>query len=147
MPSDGGAWQSITRDELGELVAGQLSDCSENQRSFFQEHRVDFYPVPIRRLGRIENVFVVAEFGEAVMYYEDVEEGFELATLDEHGAIPSQGCNQFDLQHVLNRLRAHEAQADAEIGVATLGQELVVYLATIVPYWRVSDDAWLLCDE
>jgi hypothetical protein len=30
---------------------------------------------------------------------------------------------------------------------ATLGHQLFDYLASIVPYWRVSDDAWSLCDE
>jgi hypothetical protein len=147
LPGEGGGWKTTTIEALRELVAGQLLDCTGHQRSFFEEHRVDFYPVPIRSLGSIESVFVIAEFGDAVMYYEEVEEGFELATLDEDGAIQSRGCSQFELRHVLNRLQAHEAHADVEIGAATLGQELFVYLATIVPYWRVSDDAWLLYDE
>jgi len=81
------------------------------------------------------------------MYYEDVEEGFELAQLDKESAIASQGCNQFELRHVMHRLQSHEARADVEIGVASFRQELFAYITSIVPFWRVTDDAWLLCNE
>jgi hypothetical protein len=47
---------------------------------------------------------VVARFGERVLYFEDVEEGFALSALDETGAIPEPDCNQFELRHVLYAL-------------------------------------------
>ncbi len=31
--------------------------------------------------------------------------------------------------------------------MADFGMELFDYVRTLVPYWRVSDDAWLLSDE
>jgi len=59
------AWQPIAEGELQQLVASQLLDCTRDQRSIFEEHRVRFYRVPIRRLGATEEVFVVAEFRDA----------------------------------------------------------------------------------
>jgi hypothetical protein len=31
--------------------------------------------------------------------------------------------------------------------VATFGQELFKYIKTVVPYWRVCDEAWLLAND
>jgi hypothetical protein len=31
--------------------------------------------------------------------------------------------------------------------VPTFGQELFEYITTVVPYWRVSDEAWPLADD
>lgn len=103
------AWKPTDADELRGLVAAQLSECSEDQRRLFNSHSVEFYPVPIRRTGSTEQVFVIAEFGDRVLYYEDIEEGFELASLDSHGAVPSQGSNQFELRQVLAQLIAHSS--------------------------------------
>lgn len=60
--------------------------------------------MPIHRLGRLEQVLVVASYGSGVIYYEDVEQGFEWAVPGADGAIPAPGCNQFELRQVLARL-------------------------------------------
>jgi hypothetical protein len=48
-----------------------------------------------------EFVVAVAAFGESLLYWSDVEEGWELAIPSQAGTIPSRGCNQFELGHVL----------------------------------------------
>jgi hypothetical protein len=48
-----------------------------------------------------EFVVAVAAFGEALLYWSDVEEGWELAVPSQAGTIPARGCNQFELGHVL----------------------------------------------
>jgi hypothetical protein len=48
-----------------------------------------------------EFVVAVAAFGQAVLYWSEVEEGWELAVPSQAGTIPSRGCNQFELGHVL----------------------------------------------
>ncbi|HEY1977380.1 MAG TPA: hypothetical protein VGG89_12575 [Candidatus Baltobacteraceae bacterium] len=140
------AWKPIERNDLARVVERQLADCSGDQRAFFEEHRVEFYPVPIQRSGGVESVYVVAEFGRGLLFFEDVEEGFELSMLDQNGKISSYGASQFELSHILERLRARESAAFVEIGSASFGQEIFAFLTTLVPYWRVSDDAWLLQD-
>lgn len=94
----------ISQSELETLLVKALEHCTQVQREAFAIHRTPPYKVPIRRFGTIEEVFVVAVFGSDVLYYEDVEEGFELARLDAEGMLPEHKCNQFELTHVLGQL-------------------------------------------
>lgn len=48
-----------------------------------------------------EFVVAVAAFGESLLYWSDLEEGWELVVSSQAGTIPSRGCNQFELGHVL----------------------------------------------
>jgi hypothetical protein len=48
-----------------------------------------------------EFVVAVAAFREALLYWSEVEEGWELAVPSQAGTIPSRGCNQYELGHVL----------------------------------------------
>ena len=97
-------WKPISKIEIVELLKEQLNDCSLEQQVFFEKYSVLPYKVPIHRLGKVEDVFVVAAFPSGILYYEDVEEGFEFVILEEDGAIHNQGCNQFELKHVLSQL-------------------------------------------
>jgi hypothetical protein len=99
-------WKPIDLSDLERLVDKELSSCNPDQRLFFRRHRVAFYHVPINRMGKIESVYVVAHFGNDVLYYEDIEEGFELGRLDAEGRILSQGCNQYELRQVLQRIQS-----------------------------------------
>ena len=101
------SWQPITVIQLEELVANQLAICTPEHQKIFEAIRVPFYQVPIHRLGKIENVFVVAAFANLVLYYEDIEEGFEIQELSEGGEILNQGCNQYDLHNVLVQISSN----------------------------------------
>lgn len=94
-------WQPISLAELEELVAKELQRCTHNQKDAFARFRVQFYQVPIYRLGSLESVWVVAELPPGLLYYEDVEEGFELGVLGDDGALQNHGCNQYELSHAL----------------------------------------------
>ncbi|WP_334409967.1 hypothetical protein [Bradyrhizobium sp. AZCC 1721] len=48
-----------------------------------------------------EFVVVVAVLDDKLLYWSDVEEGWELEVPDARGNIASRGCNQFELRHVL----------------------------------------------
>jgi len=98
-------WRSISESELKELIDRELKKCTSEEHNFFTRYRVSPYKVPIHRLGNLEEVFVVAELPSGFIYYEDVEEGFEFGSLGTDGAISKQGCNQYELKHVLSRLK------------------------------------------
>lgn len=98
-----GAWQPITVAELELLVVEQLEACSPSEREAFATRRVPFYAVPIRRYGAMGSVLVVAELPEGLLYYEDVEGGFEMGILED-GALLEAPCQQFELTHLLHRL-------------------------------------------
>ena len=94
-------WTPITTSELELVIERELRVCTPAQRAAFVARRVPFYAVPIHRLGAVESVLVVAQFPQGLLYFEDVEEGFEFGTPGEDGAIPNQGCHQYALRHVL----------------------------------------------
>ena len=48
-----------------------------------------------------EFVVAVAVLDGKLLYWSDLEEGWELEAPDGRGNIPSRGCNQYELRHVL----------------------------------------------
>jgi predicted ABC-type transport system involved in lysophospholipase L1 biosynthesis ATPase subunit len=50
-----------------------------------------------------EYVVVVAALAGKLLYWSDIEEGWELALLDDQQRIASRGANQFELSHILDQ--------------------------------------------
>ena len=96
----------ISEDALENEVASQCKDMNDEELAYFNKMRVPLESVKIERWGNTEYVFVVAKAGAAIIFYEDIEEGFEIAELNEQGAISDYGASQFTLQQVINQLRA-----------------------------------------
>lgn len=88
-------WEPISLAELESLIAEQLWLCTQPQREGFARWRVEFYKIPIHRLGALESVWVVAKLPSGLLYYEDVEEGFEIGAVGTDGALIEAGCNQY----------------------------------------------------
>ena len=97
-------WVPISLHELESLVANQLADGPPDIATLFDRLRVPFRQVNLSRFGNRESVFVVAQAGTIVMYYEDVEEGFNVSELLSDGSIATPGCEQFDLATATNHL-------------------------------------------
>ena len=96
-------WKPISLAELEALVAEQLRFCTQSEAEAFTRWRVPFHKVPIHRRGAIESVWAVAELPSGLLYYEDVEEGFEIGAFGTDGALIEAGYNQYELNHVLAR--------------------------------------------
>jgi hypothetical protein len=101
---EGDQWKPISATELQNLLVEQLARCSDAQRHVFEAHRTVLRQVAIHRFGATEEVFAVAQFGDMLLFYDDIEEGFELAALGEDGAILQTEYNQLELHQVLHRL-------------------------------------------
>jgi hypothetical protein len=97
------AWEPISEVELSELLQHQLAECPPAVAAIFEAHRVPPYRAPIRRNDRLESVFIVAQRGPEVMYFEDVEEGFNFSPLSDAGEILEHWCNQDELKYALRR--------------------------------------------
>ena len=95
-------WRPITADALEQIVERQLAVCEVAQQQAFRQLSTALRAVPIVRSGNVESVFVVAQCGNEVLYYEDVEEGFNLSQLDSNGGIASPGFEQWELCHALH---------------------------------------------
>lgn len=99
-------WSPATADEVASIVERQLQGCPANLATLFASIRTPLRAVPIERFGGIESVFVVAEHKGVAVYYEDVEEGFNLSPLAADGSIARPGHEQWNLHHALWHLEA-----------------------------------------
>ena len=102
-------WVSITKIELEKEIESQCSNLDSEELNFFNKIRVPLEPVEINRWGKLETVFIVAKLGTTIIFYEDVEEGFEITKLNEQGVISEYGASQYTIQHVTNQLRARNS--------------------------------------
>jgi hypothetical protein len=95
-------WHSATIEQVNKLVAEDLSACDPQQVAAFQQYAVQPYLAPIIRYGKAEAVVVVARRGDEVIYWEDVEEGFNVSPVGADGRILEHWCNQDELGPALN---------------------------------------------
>jgi hypothetical protein len=97
-------WSPVSASELEGIVASQLAECAQEQQLQFAACRVPLRSVPILRNGAFESVFVVAQRGDLVVYYEDIEEGFNISKLAPDGSIAEPGYEDWRLCHAMLRL-------------------------------------------
>jgi len=95
-------WHPATVDEVKKIVQDDLAECDEEQTLAYKEYAVEPYVAPILRYGQIENAVVVARRGDEVIYWEDVEEGFNLSPVSPDGQILEHWSNQDELRFALN---------------------------------------------
>ena len=95
-------WQPATIDEVRQIVNRDLKACDIKQVATFERYAVEPYVAPIVRYGKKESVIVVAQKSNEVIYWEDVEEGFNLSPIDWKGQILEHWCNQDELGFALN---------------------------------------------
>jgi len=104
MSNDTGTWRAITLEELRSLVAEELQRCSPEDVALFAKIKIEPRKVELERGSLTESVFVIAEIGARVLFYDDVEEDFEVATPDRSGVIRNI-TGQFELRHALAQIR------------------------------------------
>ena len=103
-------WRPASESEVSAIVEQDLSDCTEAEREFFERTRVvPFRRHQIARGALIEHVFAVAAWRDVVVFWEDVEEGFEVARVDSDGVIREYGASQWEIRHAINHLLANGA--------------------------------------
>lgn len=99
-------WIPISRDELEELVSAQLTECSPEHAEQFARLRIPFRTASVMRGGVSESVFIVAQLEEMVIYYEDVEDGFNVSEVAPDGSIATPGFEQWTIADAIQHLLA-----------------------------------------
>ncbi|HEX5242287.1 MAG TPA: hypothetical protein VFW23_03415 [Tepidisphaeraceae bacterium] len=96
-------WKPITRAEFEHLLAEERLNLVNSALRALDRFAVPLSMAKIRRseLYGDEDVFVVAESPNGVIYFDDVEWGFEFSPLDIHGCIESRGASQMNLVDVV----------------------------------------------
>jgi hypothetical protein len=95
-------WHPATIQEVKKIVRDGLAECDEEQLTAFMRYAVEPYVAPIIRYGKMGNAVVVARKGGEVIYWEDVEEGFNLSPVAPNGRVLEHWCNQDELRFALN---------------------------------------------
>ena len=118
-PSDSATWSPITLGELSDLVTTSLAVMQARDRRLWDLVRVP--PVkwcqhPWGDLGG--GFWVVGLIGRQVLWYNDIEDGFNVSRYDEVGTITEYWSNQDELHHVIIRLNQ---QIDAKTPLGNLG--------------------------
>jgi hypothetical protein len=90
------------------MIARDLPRWDSAQRALWEACRISPRIAPLRRYGKVEHVFVVAERSGEAIYWEDVEEGFNVSPIGTSGEILEHWCNQDTLAWALNRWLAPE---------------------------------------
>jgi hypothetical protein len=99
-------WTPISRDELEGLLLDQLAKCSQEHAEQFARFRVPFRTASVMRGGVIESVFIVAQLGQVAVYYEDVEEGFNVSEVESDGSLTTPGFEQWTITDAIQHLLA-----------------------------------------
>ena len=102
-------WTSATIDEVKKIIEADLKNCDKEQIATFESYAVQPYRAPILRYEKLESVVVVARRGTEVMYWDDVEEGFNISRVAEDGMVVDSGANQDDLAVALSAWRKPQA--------------------------------------
>jgi len=103
-------WEPATLEEVEAILARDVERLDPDQRALWQECRVAPRAAPIVRYGSQESVFVVAERNGEAIYWEDIEEGFNISPVGPAGEILEHWCNQDELRWALNRWLHPEVQ-------------------------------------
>ena len=94
-------WTPISRPDFESLFCRALEDCLPEERALFERCRTDLERRPFATKIYLESAFVVALHQDEIMYYNDIEGGFNTSPVDEDGAILEYWCNQDTLQGAL----------------------------------------------
>jgi hypothetical protein len=95
-------WRPATIADVKNILETDLPKCDDQQLATYRRYSVEPHFAQIARYGKIEKVVVVAENSGHAIYWEDVEEGFNISPLGPDGVILEHWCSQDELGHALN---------------------------------------------
>ncbi len=96
-------WTPANRSAVEELLEVSSAALHPEHLARFKAMLVPLYKIRVAS-DPGQTVFVVAEYDGKVIYYSDIEDGWELAALDDKGGIDCRGSSQFDLSHLMWQL-------------------------------------------
>lgn len=88
--------------EFEVFLREELESCYPEERALFERTKTAVERRPFVDKTYLEDAFVVAFHRDEVMYYNEIEEGFNTSPVDEHGAIMEYWCSQDSLQGALH---------------------------------------------
>lgn len=98
-------WEPISLNELYDEILKTEKDLNEELKSFWDLIKIDPVKWKEEQYGDLgEGFWIVAICGNQVIWYNDIEEGFNISDYKIFGEIENYWCNQDELVHVVYRL-------------------------------------------
>src|SRR6266436_3119837 len=97
------AWKPITEDEFSQLFDEHYNTLDHKEKHLFDRYWVRPWRAVIRRSKDAgdEPVFVAAQTASGVLYFDDVEGGFNISAVDEDGRILAPGGSRNSLKEAV----------------------------------------------
>jgi hypothetical protein len=97
------AWRPISRSEFDSLVGEQVAALEKGQKAMLESCRVEPWQAIIRRSEEAgdERVWVIAQRQGEVLYFDDVEWGWNSSGVNKEGRLLRPGGGQGELRDVL----------------------------------------------
>ncbi len=97
------AWRQINDEQFFRLFAEQYSVLNDDEKARFDKHSVSPWKALIRRSEEAgdEQVLVVAQTKDGVLYFDDVEYGFNISGIDENRRVTTPGGSQNTLKEAV----------------------------------------------
>jgi hypothetical protein len=100
-------WEPISREALDSLIAEQLAEATADERALFARTAIAPAKWQLSPWGDLGGGFwVVAVMDDRVLWYNDIEDGFNVSRFTAAGTIPSAEywCNQDELRWAIAAL-------------------------------------------
>lgn len=95
-------WQPIPLHDLEVLIARQLAECTPETRAQYRMGAIPKQKWVLSPWGDAGSGFwAIAVFGSSVLWYNDIEDGFNTSTYIKDGVIKHYWCNQDTLHEAL----------------------------------------------
>jgi len=110
------SWSPITKIELCNLINDSLNRMTVSQKNLWESIKIDPEKWQEPYYGKEGGGFwAVAIIGKTVVWYNDIEEGFNRSKYDKPGTFPEYWCEQDDLektiQIILNEIKEGRTSA------------------------------------
>lgn len=100
-------WQPIGEAEIGQCINEGVQKLSPSEERFFEAIRINPQKWVLDPWGNEGNGFwVLGIIGKIVLWYNDIEFGFNHSTYKEFGVIEEYWCDQSDLPDAIKSLRS-----------------------------------------
>ncbi|MBK8167850.1 MAG: hypothetical protein IPK64_18040 [bacterium] len=96
-------FEPATQQEVEAIVAEGLELCVPQLIETWNTFRIPMRRAPISRYGEMGSVWIVAQRGQEVMYWEDIEKGFNFSPVGDGGEVLQHYCNQDGLEIALRK--------------------------------------------
>jgi hypothetical protein len=98
-------WKPISLNELHNEIQKTEKDLDVELKNFWDLIKINPIKWEEKECGEMGGGFwVVAIFGHQVIWYNDIEEGFNISDYKTFGKIEDYWCNQYELVHVIYQL-------------------------------------------